>query len=338
MSFIYTVYPQDAATRRLGLDENLDGGHSFPQPPGSSSFHPQTSQDKGKHKDDMTDKENIGSFKDRKETKRDEGGAQGEDKRSDGDSGDVQDTHGTLRQNDHSRPYSASNRSNDHEYSSSHAEPTYQEGHYGKDYSDDSLESSSSESYRHPDRQQTSGYHESSQHRRGPSLDRWGINSTDQRTLRGAVPKRKPVISDFAPDSLRQETRAFLQQLHDERIVRPEPTVASILEPQWKAQRTLSSRQDATRSKSCHCGPSGIISVNTPSPYKCPYCTPIQNSSFGHLKDHTKKPENIESQKIKQGASNIIRSAILSNMNTEKKKVIYKPSASTVVIEKHITK
>lgn len=326
---------QDAATRRLGLDESLDEDHSFPQPPRSShpSFHPQTTLDKGSHKDE---KENAGSFEDKKDARRHEGGAQGEDKRSGGDSGHGQNISGTQNQNDHRRPNLASYIGDDREYSSSHINTSYQRGHHGQDYSEDSLESCSSGSFRHPDRQQTSGYHGSFQQRTGPTRDRWEI-PTDQRTDHGAVPKRKPVISDFAPDSLRQESRAYLQQLRDGRIVRVEPTVAPNLEPQWKAQRTLASRQDGAYTKLCHCGSLGIKSAGTPAPYKCPYCTPIQNSSFGHLKDQ-KKPENIESLKMKQDVSNITRSTILSCMNTEKKKVIYKPSASTVVIEKYISK
>ncbi|XP_042860980.1 keratin, type I cytoskeletal 9-like isoform X2 [Penaeus japonicus] len=164
----------------------------------------------------------------------------------------------------------------------------------------------------------------------------------------GAVPKRHPPAptgaSDYAPDSLREEARARLSQLQDERRHRmpdahlPSHSAASRPEQQGRAPRTLASRPASATHRPCRCRtpPAGPPR----DPYRCPYCTPIQNSSFGHAKDALRKPERREGREgpraVLGGGSNLTRSAILAGGKADQKKVIYKPSASTVVIEKHL--
>ncbi|XP_068227188.1 uncharacterized protein [Palaemon carinicauda] len=128
-------------------------------------------------------------------------------------------------------------------------------------------------------------------------------------------------ISSFNPDALQQESRAYLQQLREERRRRPDPATISGFESQTKAQKT--SQLDPNR-KMCSCK-TRKATAEFQGPYRCPYCTPIQNSNFGHAKDSKK-------------SSNITRKNILSSTSKDKKKVLYTPSASTIVIEKHITR
>ena len=142
----------------------------------------------------------------------------------------------------------------------------------------------------------------------------------------GRVPSQSGLAgtSAFDPDALQQETRAYLQQLREEKQRRPYRTFTSGYESQRKSQKVSGSHAEL-RTKTCTCR-TKKDTVAVQGPYRCPYCTPVQNSSFGHAKDVHKK------------VSNITRSTILSNTNKDKKKVLYKPSASTVVIEKHITR
>ncbi|KAG7177889.1 uncharacterized protein LOC121859026 [Homarus americanus] len=326
---------QDAATRRLGLEENSDQSHSSK----SSSCSSQGSQCEkpGDQGVESANKENGGRYKDGRDGRRDEGQARSESKRPSGDFSHVYHSHGTLRQNGRSQPYSASHRGLEREHSDSHIPSPYHKTYGREDLDDSSPPSSSSESLSHyPSMHQTgaSGHQGSFHYRPGASSHRLGTKYTDIRADQGAVPKRRPVISDFAPDSLRQETRAYLQQLRDERIVRSELPPASSFESQRATQRVSSAPKDAAKTKSCQCRPTSVKAAGTPTPYKCPYCTPIQNSSFGHAKDHPKANEH---PRLTQGVSNLTRNTILTGMNADKK-VIYTPSASTVIIEKHISK
>ncbi|XP_064084840.1 uncharacterized protein LOC135200281 isoform X2 [Macrobrachium nipponense] len=130
-------------------------------------------------------------------------------------------------------------------------------------------------------------------------------------------------ISSFNPDALQQESRAYLQQLKEERRRRPDPGAISMFESQTKAQKMAPPQVDPKR-KICSCK-SRKTTAEFQGPYRCPYCTPVQNSNFGHAKDVKK-------------SSNMTRSNILAGTNKDKKKVLYTPSASTIVIEKHITR
>ncbi|KAK8751868.1 hypothetical protein OTU49_010860 [Cherax quadricarinatus] len=304
---------QDAATRRLGLEDNIDEGCLSSQLSSSSSSIHTGLEEKGETVFNSANKENAGRSQDVRESRKGEERTRSEDKDMDGDFIQMHHSRATLKQTDHSRPYSAFGRGDDREFLSSHPDPNTHQ-------------------------RVMSGHQRSFHYRPGLSSVGNERSQRDQRTDHGAVPKKKPVISDFIPYSLRQETRAFLQQLHDERLVRPEPTFSSSYDPQHTTQGHSSS-QDSHNIKSCHCRSGYIRSAHSFAPYKCPYCTPIQNSSFGHAKDSAKKkPEINEPPKGNQVASNFARNVILSGINADKKKVLYKPSASTVIIEKHLNK
>lgn len=256
-------------------------------------------------------------------------------------------TRETSKQRDNThRPYSSSHRryeSREYSVTGPHSS-AHHRGHYpsqlDRHEEEDSPASSASgslEGLQPGHHTITSGQfgsrHQYSDKSTSSSLATWGVGSFgDRRYEHGTIPKKRQVISDFDPNALRQEARACLEQLHGDRRGRldPPPTTTGY-ESQRKAQRTLSSHQDVSHKKSCHCK-----SSKTSVPYKCPYCTPIQNSSFGHAKDKPKKSS--DTRDTNKGTSNVARNAILTSMDTDKKKVLYKPSASTIVIEKHITK
>ena len=89
----------------------------------------------------------------------------------------------------------------------------------------------------------------------------------------------------------------------------------------------------ANSKKSCTCRLS-----NVSAPYKCPYCTPIHNSDFGHFKVSKK---SVSKEDNKGRVSHVTSSTGSKGDNNKKgadKKVIYNPDACTVLIEKHINK
>ncbi|KAK7070725.1 hypothetical protein SK128_018422, partial [Halocaridina rubra] len=107
---------------------------------------------------------------------------------------------------------------------------------------------------------------------------------------------------------LQQETRAYLQQLRDDRRRRPEPPPTSGFESQRKTMKTVTSHHDPKR-KMCNCRTHvGSEPVEAQTLYKCPYCTPIQNSSFGHLKETSRKQ------------TRVVHHNNLSGLQSEKKK------------------
>lgn len=144
-----------------------------------------------------------------------------------------------------------------------------------------------------------------------------------------AVPKKQPLISEFDPTSRRRETREYLQQLCGDRLGR-QGTTSNMhgFEPKQKSQRLISSRPTSGRVKGCSCrGPARTDIGSVSGPYRCPYCNPIQASSFGHKKDLSRNADD---------KSGEVSSTVMQpNVNTDKKKVIYNPSAATVIIERH---
>ncbi|XP_045583360.1 uncharacterized protein [Procambarus clarkii] len=334
---------QDAATRRLGLEENEDQGSLSPESSSVSSSPVSHQLEKNDRESSPANKENAERFRDGKKNRNGEKRARGEDKGSHGDFGQVHHSRGTREQNEQSKSYSTFGRGVDRENSAAtQSQSTHRRMYGGSEDFENSPQSSDAESFSHySNKQKVFTDHQGSSHYRSAGLSSVGLGRGHrfQRTDHGAIPKGKPVISDFVPDSLRQETRAFLQQLRDERMNRPEPTIPSGSEPQATMKRGLSSSQDCMYTRSCHCRSAGAKSNHSSAPYKCPYCTPINNSSFGHAKDQAKKkPEINETRKVNQASSNLTRNVILSGVTEEKKKVVYKPSASTVIIEKHINK
>ncbi|KAK3860275.1 hypothetical protein Pcinc_033665 [Petrolisthes cinctipes] len=145
-----------------------------------------------------------------------------------------------------------------------------------------------------------------------------------------AVPKRQPLISEFDPTARRRETREYLQQLCGNILGRP-GTASNVsgYEPKQKTQRIIPSRPSSAHGKICTCrGPARDGMASVTGPYRCPYCNPIQASSFGHKKDLPKKADD--------GSGDASSTVMQPNVITDKKKVIYNPSAATVIIERHI--
>ncbi|KAL7644834.1 UNVERIFIED_CONTAM: hypothetical protein RMT77_004651 [Armadillidium vulgare] len=126
-------------------------------------------------------------------------------------------------------------------------------------------------------------------------------------------------VADFAPDSLRRETREIMKQL--ESAKNPYTRFAS--------EKTMSPSSTACHSKNhvhiCHCTP---LPGRTGS---CPYCYPNQNINF---RDFTKpsRPQPKKNVNIGQEKESFSRKCVTG----ERGRVIYKPSGSTVVIEKHV--
>ncbi|KAK4295666.1 hypothetical protein Pmani_031792 [Petrolisthes manimaculis] len=101
-----------------------------------------------------------------------------------------------------------------------------------------------------------------------------------------AVPKRRPLISELDPTSRRRETQEYLQQLCGNILGRP-GTASNVsgYEPKQKTQRIIPSRPSSAQGKICTCrGPARDGMASVTGLYRCPYCNPIQASSFGHKK------------------------------------------------------
>ncbi|KAK4315296.1 hypothetical protein Pmani_013467 [Petrolisthes manimaculis] len=168
-----------------------------------------------------------------------------------------------------------------------------------------------------------------------PWMDRetgkfWITSGGGSASYPSAVPKRRPLISEFDQTSQRRETREYLQQLCGNVLGRP-GTASNVsgYEPKQKTQRIIPSRPSSAHGKICTCrGPARDGMASVTGPYRCPYCNPIQTSSFGHKKDLPKKAGN--------GSGGASTNVIQPNVITDKKKVIYNPSAATVIIERHI--
>ncbi|XP_063864395.1 uncharacterized protein LOC135102801 [Scylla paramamosain] len=321
---------QDAATRRLGGDEE-DDGERPPSPESSStsssssSAHPHNTQDKDSFAGGGGggNKENVASKGDRDRGERvHEGWHREEDKVCSSDH--FHHASGVPKQSDRNVIYSSTLRGNSRDYRVNHTCSVPSRMHWRREEEDEYEEAIDSGSFSHfvrkPSRSRT-GHQEP--HFRAPSPPPGGEASGG-----GAVPKPRLARSDFIPDTLQQEARARLQQLQRQQYLRPELS-ASSFEPQRKTKRVMSS---GSSKKSCSCR-----LLNLSAPYKCPYCTPIHNSDFGHYKA-TKKSVS-KAAKDKGGVSNVVNSTTtkIDNKGADKK-VIYNPNACTVLIEKHINK
>lgn len=336
---------QDAATRRLGYDESSEGRSSPNPPPPSSSSGPSSpgspeasrgrSGSDGGHQGEAPGepKASGGGYFSRGGLR---GGAGGE---GGGAEASAWGRRGSASREEAQRhSHERASRGGYDDGGALHGprglpsqRRTYPDSPFG---SEESLESRDSDAY--PTQAQRAGLPRSfpfggSRDGSDASDDGWG-----RAEEQGAVPRRRApgpaAASDYAPDSLREETRARLSQLQDDRRNRmseaqpaPPPT------GQGRAPRTLASRPASARP--CRCR---APSAGPKDPYRCPYCTPIQNSSFGHAKDALRKPETREGPRGAPCGSNLTRSAILAGVKADQKRVIYKPSASTVVIEKHL--
>ncbi|RXG53370.1 hypothetical protein Avbf_12012 [Armadillidium vulgare] len=126
-------------------------------------------------------------------------------------------------------------------------------------------------------------------------------------------------VADFAPDSLRRETREIMKQL--ESAKNPYTRFAS--------EKTMSPSSTACHSKNhvhiCHCTP---LPGRTGS---CPYCYPNQNINFRDISKPS-RPQPKQNVNIGQEKESFSRKCVTG----ERGRVIYKPSGSTVVIEKHV--
>lgn len=317
--------PQDAATRRLGGDEE-DDQERAPSPASSSSsssVQPPSTQDKG------------GSVA--------EGGANKENKSGQGDRGErtlegwyreeesmaSQDHHsyGVPKQGERNVIYSSTFRGSSRDHRAPHSSPVPPRTHWrglDQDEYEEVVDSGTFSHYVRKPSHTRPGDYECHHRRRSPPG--WGGGNDS-----GAIPKTRVTKSDFLPDSLQQEARARLRQLQRERYLRPEPS-ASSFEPQRKTKRVMPTQPSGSPKKSCTCQPPASSSA----PYKCPYCTPIHNSDFGHYK--VKKTKKKETREV-EGVSSLMAS---KNTRGERKgadkKVIYNPNACTVLIEKHINK
>lgn len=320
--------PQDAATRRLGGDEEDDQERPPSPAPSSSSSssstQPQNTQDKrGFVAEGGGNKENMASGGHRGE--RTDEGWHGEEE-SVCSQDQYHHTPGLPSQSERNVIYSSTFRGKSREHrlphTSSASPRTHWRGLDNEEY-EEVLDSGSFSHYvRKPSHSRPS--HHEYHHRRG-SPPGWGEASHS-----GAIPKARLTKSDFIPDTLQQEARARLRQLQRERYLRPEPS-ASSFEPQKKTKRVMPTQTSGSPKKSCTCQP-----LRTSAPYKCPYCTPIHNSDFGHYKTtrKTKKKEVRELDRV----SSLTGSKSTSDKKGADKKVIYNPNACTVLIEKHINK
>ncbi|XP_066942540.1 uncharacterized protein [Macrobrachium rosenbergii] len=297
---------QDAATRRLGFDEGCPQGSQSSQnssPSGSpgpcSHVNQKNSNAGGGTATSGNNKENIGTYRRTDDRSKHSEGRAGT--RNEGASGSDDDRSFIAT-------YGSDDQSNAHTF------------HGNYPYVDDTQRGHSTYAGR--------GGYESDPHHlpdSRPSGLYPYVTSGDLGVGSAQIPplNRTVNISSFNPDALQQESRAYLQQLREERRRRPDPGAISMFESQTKAQKMASPQVD-TKRKTCSCK-SHKTTAEFQGPYRCPYCTPVQNSNFGHAKDVKK-------------SSNMTRSNILAGTNKDKKKVLYTPSASTIVIEKHITR
>lgn len=130
-------------------------------------------------------------------------------------------------------------------------------------------------------------------------------------------PKPKARIREFVPDSLRHETRQIMKQLE---INKPQNLD---LHSDKQSKSNLCSAK--THVHICHCQP-------IPGrPGDCPFCFADQNYNFANMQtSYQRKP------KVETSFSN--KRNQFDCVSGQKSKVIYKPSGSTVVIEKHLGK
>lgn len=159
------------------------------------------------------------------------------------------------------------------------------------------------------------------------------LNDVDQRTKFGRTEKSHSDneiqsnksrhytrVVDFAPDSLRRETREIMKQL--ESAENPYTRFGS-------EKNRMSPSTIECHSKNhihiCHCTPLPGRTGN------CPYCYPNQNINFRDIskpsKPQPKQNVNVDRQKGNYSAKCV---------TGDKGRVIYKPSGSTVVVEKHL--
>ncbi|XP_045112771.1 uncharacterized protein LOC123505497 isoform X2 [Portunus trituberculatus] len=321
---------QDAATRRLGGDEE-DDGERPPSPESSSasssssSAHPHNTQDKEGFAEGGGNKENVANKGDRdRGEKVHERWHREEDAACSSDH--FHHASGVPKQSDRNVIYSSTFRGNSKDYRVNHTCSAPSRIHWRREEEDEYEEAIDSGSFSHyvrkPSRSRT-GHEEP--HFRAPSPPPWGEASGGGG---GAVPKPRLSRSDFIPDTLQQEARARLQQLQRQQYLRPEPP-ASSFEPQRKTKRVMTS---GSPKKACSCR---LLSLS--APYKCPYCTPIHNSDYGHYKTSKKSVNKVG--KNKGGSMNVVSSTTMKTDNKGvDKKVIYNPNACTVLIEKHINK
>lgn len=174
---------------------------------------------------------------------------------------------------------------------------------------------------------------------RGPRLDNLDhISRNDYRLrtdtnwngslLKDNIPKAASnSITSLHAEPLRQETLAHLRQLREEQQRRPAQNITSVYEPQRKNPRTLTSRQQVSSSK-CSCSQATAVCGS----YRCPYCNPIHNIRDDLPVNKTKQTGTRYRNTVPSERDKTLPS------ERDKRKVIYKPSASTVVIEKHINK
>ena len=314
----------------MGGDEE-DDGERLPSPESSStsssssSTNSHNTQDKEGFAEGGGNKENVASKGDRDRGEREHERWYREEDAA-GSSDHFHHTSGVPKHSDRNVIYSSTFRGNNRDYRVNHTCSAPSRMHWRREEGEEYEEAIDSGSFSHyvrkPSRSRP-GHEEP--HFRPPSPP-----PGREASGGGAVPRTRFSRSDFIPDTLQQEARARLQQLQRQQYLRPESS-ASSFEPQRKTKRVMTS---GSPKKTCSCR---LLSLS--APYKCPYCTPIQNSDYGHYKTG-KKSVNKTGQN-KGGALNVMSNTTNTMKNDNKgvdKKVIYNPNACTVLIEKHIDK
>lgn len=125
-------------------------------------------------------------------------------------------------------------------------------------------------------------------------------------------------IKDFAPDQLRRETRQIMKQLEINPPKNANPTNSSSLLVNRVSESPLC--QSKTHMHICHC-----------SSEKCARCYPLQNFNFANIpKQRPRSSVRFDKAVGESGLTEIQR--------PDKSKVIYRPSGSTVVVQKHVTR